>query len=71
MAIDRTVNNVMVSRVVNMLKIEIIPITDDFKISSIGLINLISRVHSMYGCTVLFSKIRKNIRNWESVHGDF
>ena len=40
MAIDRTVNNVMVSRVVNMLKIEITPIIDDNKISSFGLINL-------------------------------
>ena len=40
MAIDRTVNNVMVSRVVNMLKIEITPIIDDYKISSIGPIKL-------------------------------
>ena len=40
MAIDRTVNNVMVSRVVNMLNIEIIPIIDDYKISSIGPIKL-------------------------------
>ena len=40
MTIDRTVNIVMVSRVVNMLKIEITSIIDDYKISSIGLINL-------------------------------
>ena len=26
------------------------------------------RAHSMYGCTDLFSKIHKNVRNWESVH---
>ena len=26
------------------------------------------RAHSMYGCADLFSKIRKNVRNWESVH---
>ena len=36
MAIDRTVNNVMVSRVVNMLNIEITQIIDDYKMSSIG-----------------------------------
>ena len=40
MAIDRTVNNVMVSRVVNMLNIEITPIIDDYKMSSIGPIKL-------------------------------
>ena len=40
MTIYRTVNNVMVSRVVNMLNIEIIPIIDDYKISSIGPIKL-------------------------------
>ena len=40
MTLYRTVNNVMVSRVVNMLNIEIIPIIDDYKISSIGLIKL-------------------------------
>ena len=26
------------------------------------------RAHSMYGCMELFSKICKNVRNWESVH---
>ena len=25
----------------------------------------------MYECTDLFTKIRKNVRNWESVHDDF
>ena len=40
MTLYRTVNNVMVSRVVNMLRIEITPIIDDNKMSSIGLIKL-------------------------------
>ena len=40
MTLYRTVNNVMVSRVVNMLNIEITPIIDDYKISSIGPIKL-------------------------------
>ena len=40
MTIYRTVNNVMVSGVVNMLKIEITPIIDDNKISSFVLIKL-------------------------------
>ena len=40
MTLYRTVNNVMVSRVVNMLNIEITPIIDDYKISSVGLIKL-------------------------------
>ena len=40
MAIDRTVNNVMVSKVVNMSKIEIIPIIDDNKMSSIHRVSI-------------------------------
>ena len=40
MTIYRTVNNVIVGRVVNMLNIEITPIIDDYKMSSIGPIKL-------------------------------
>ena len=36
MTIYRTVNNVIVGRVVNMLNIEITPIIDIYKMSSIG-----------------------------------
>ena len=32
------------------------------------LLLLQSRAHSMHGCMDLFSKIYKNVRNWESLH---
>ena len=48
MTIYRTVNNVIVGRVVNMLNIEITPIIDYNKMSSIGL----SKLKSLLNCSL-------------------